>query len=944
MRVYYTKQEALDNISAGEFLYAQDHINNKNRPVKKFFTATLPEILELLKNDSYIYEHYGYNTDPVKLFIDIDYEIHESHYTNDTYDNEQELLNSICSDFEAYMTNNNHNYTTKTILNASNSYKYSFHVIYNDVIFANMNDMNKYVKTFLDSVNEKYDKIVDNTVYGNRCLRCVNQSKISKHNPLLTTSNIIDTLLLHNQGKPTVQLQNDNPITERQKTVKHAFAPIQVQIENNELVEILDMLAPERSDDYDDWIKVMFALKNGGDSNFHIFDWFSRKSAKYNYEHVKYMWNTNTKRPSYTYQSLLYWAKQDNNDKYMEFRKKQSYAKRDELMLVGEVHYIENNHLLPLIKDDNDLVCQVMDKYIIEDIRKALVVDSTYNTGKTSLLSVLSNFYPRVLYVSYRVSLSNNISGVIKDMVLYTVDINAPKLICQVDSLKKLTCLQYDVIIFDESTSLLAHLSAPTLREPDNAYEIMTALIHNAKKVVFLDGDIDNRTMHMVKEINTIMLINKIKKDTRHFKFRRNEKHFIQQLSKDLKNGRNIVLIIMSESKANAYYEEFKDKYNTIKYTSKTSDIDKKDLCRVEEIWDKVQLLIYTSTIEAGVSFNKHHFHKQYIIISSRSACQRGLIQMMNRVRKFEDDVVECLCHNIPIKETTNSDYTYDEMLMFYNTISNSHDTIVNDDGIIEYVEKKHYSAYDMIKLYNQKEILNKSEDCFIPLLIQMLRDKGHTCSIEDDKKCNIKDELNYDMKVFILDADSINEEQYKIRLKKQRDMMLFESEKWEMCKYEYETLFETKMDSMEVITKFYNKMNMINNALLLLGVNSTIYDDVGTYRINATKELMGVLGINGSELFKGKLVPGKYIENITATIADKINNNKIAFDIDKKINIKTYRSVLHYLKEIFNNYGIEMVRDRKTKQNEKLTLYCVKIYDEVQNKIKKITRRFAHV
>ena len=74
MREYYTKKDALDNINDDEYLYAKDHINNSGKNVKKLLTATLPEVIELLQNDNNIYEHYGYNDDSIKLFIDIDYD------------------------------------------------------------------------------------------------------------------------------------------------------------------------------------------------------------------------------------------------------------------------------------------------------------------------------------------------------------------------------------------------------------------------------------------------------------------------------------------------------------------------------------------------------------------------------------------------------------------------------------------------------------------------------------------------------------------------------------------------------------------------------------------------------------------------------------------------------------------------------------------------------
>lgn len=955
MREYYTKAEAISNIQEGERLYARDYINKKGDTVKKFFVANVDEIVELLGSDHHIYEHYGYNKESIKLFLDIDYKCDD--YDENVCGSKEELLENIIIPFEEYVNECGFDVSNKIVLDGSTTEKYSYHIVYGNIIFTTIQNMKDFIMEFLRKTETKYMRAIDNSVYGDRCLRCVNQTKIKKNNPLVGDCEVLDTLLLCNGTRDCVIFErqidekakprrfvriNKNRIMENSGDTEDNNV---VKLTEQELYELMDIMSFNRCHDYEPWYKIMFALRSGGNKNFPIFDWFSRKSDKYDENRVKYMWYINKRSPSYTYCSLLFWAKQDNCVKYSEFIKNRLVDKSDELMKVGEVLEVERDYLLPIEWDENDIVCMSVDRFMTDEQKKALVVQSTYNTGKTNLLKHLCEQIRSVNYVSYRVSLSNNIHGVLDDMELYTENINADRLICQLDSFPKLRNVMYDMIIMDESSSLLAHLDAATIKDPREIYQIMMDLMHNAKKIIFLDGDIDNRTMHLVKDLNTMMIINKKKKDNRHYKFRRNEKDFIKLIDKDLERGLNVVLIVMSESKANAYYEKYKDKYTTMKYTSKTGDADKKDLCRVEEIWVNLQLLIYTNTIEAGVSFNVDHFDKMYVIISGHSTSQRGLMQMLHRVRRIRNCVVECLCYRIPLKTETYSRYTYSEMLMFYNTMCNAHDRVLNEHNQIEYVGKTEYDTYDEIKMRNMLEILNKSDDCFIPLFIADLIDKGHTYEIIEDKQCRKADELNCDMREYILNAEQISEEEYNEKMRRQREMTLTEKEKWEIKKHEYEMLFEVEMNDKKVVDTYYNKMHMVENAMLLCDIRRLPYGSVEIYRINTTKEILRLLGVEIKDLYgKGKEVSIEHLKTVRETTCKLILDNVIIYGVTRNGIPNTTRTMMNDVNSVLTNYGITAEWDRTTiRKNGKVkpkTEYTFKWFDDIEKILIKNTNK----
>ena len=62
-------------------------------------------------------------------------------------------------------------------------------------------------------------------------------------------------------------------------------------------------------------------------------------------------------------------------------------------------------------------------------------------------------------------------------------------------------------------------------------------------------------------------------------------------------------------------------------------------------------LLIYSPTIEAGVYFDRRHFHKIYGYMSDSSTSARAFSQMFHRVRQFESDEVLIYIGNILYSE-----------------------------------------------------------------------------------------------------------------------------------------------------------------------------------------------------------------------------------------------------------------------------------------------------
>lgn len=97
-------------------------------------------------------------------------------------------------------------------------------------------------------------------------------------------------------------------------------------IELEFIQDLVDIIKPYKNNNYDDWIKVGWAIYNttkGSKEGFEIWDNFSKDNKKYLKTTCEKHWNNMTvKNKGYTEASLRWWAKQCDINKYNHFLEK----------------------------------------------------------------------------------------------------------------------------------------------------------------------------------------------------------------------------------------------------------------------------------------------------------------------------------------------------------------------------------------------------------------------------------------------------------------------------------------------------------------------------------------------------------------------------------------------------------------------------------------------
>lgn len=274
--------------------------------------------------------------------------------------------------------------------------------------------------------------------------------------------------------------------------------------------------------------------------------------------------------------------------------------------------------------------------------KDCLVVKSAMGTGKTKAMIdwVVKNPKARVLFVSYRVSLVTELSRKIPGALLYTDPkakkggcISGQRLVVQIDSLH-LVCGTFDKLIIDEALYSFDHLCEFVKNAPD-CYDALVHYIKDAKNVVLLDAFMENYVCEFVERLGR-----KVWREENTFMphkgkttcFLLDTKEASQNvLFSALEKDENVVFVSNSKKRVDVVSHVASRKgIDTLSHTSDSNEhIDTTE-------WGKYQLLAFSPTISAGVSYEEKHFDSCHAHFTSLSAGAHSSAQMLGRVRDLK--------------------------------------------------------------------------------------------------------------------------------------------------------------------------------------------------------------------------------------------------------------------------------------------------------------------
>jgi len=603
---------------------------------------------------------------------------------------------------------------------------------------------------------------------------------------------------------------------------------------------------------------------------------------------------------------------------------------------------------------------------------KTLAFDAQMASGKTFMLQKLLKKYDfkKILWITHRQTLTNFIYGDFNPFGFESyLDCDEPNLanriICQIDSLLRLLTKNqlptYDLIIYDESESTLNHINAGTLKDKKFIFELMKEITDSSSKIIALDADYSDRSHLYFSNFGKVqVIINKHVKNVKHFKYLDDMARFKAMIYDDIEAGKNIVIVCMNSAFVENFYAELKDKgYRVVKHTRHTADSYKEELKDVDKYWTKFQVVIYSPTVEAGVSFNVEHFDKMYTVICQMSCSARSFIQMTGRIRKIKSDTIITYIDKSQISIQKYAPlYTYYDAKNYYKYIyDNAHfqKEIVQLEGgqkvVINYID----DLYAQIQIYNKVEEMNNTRTNFIPSLIKLFSKKRYTFEPYDEipvekTKKNKKKDAGV-IKTKILDAKDVSSNEVDSLIKSKNNNTASENEKYQIEKYMMKKNWGVKKMTPEFLECFYGKEYRLNNLSALIdNTNITEKDGIKLEELKLKckiiKELLSMLQFTSVKRQQIKLTSEQLHTSIKNILKDSIlfkdyDKHRMLFGLEKTKSTKEWTSkmFLNTINALLERFGLVI----KNKQNSthikghavKINIYCIEYIDNMNELLK---------
>ena len=981
------KEHILTNKLNNLFVFAEDKPymkDNEEKHCYQYYALDYNTVYQLsYQKKFHLFECFE-GDEHIKLFMDIDIKNPDNlnslkekqDYLNQIIDSSIKLVLDKINEIHKYKIDD-----AKILIMKSDSFtKLSAHIIFQNIIFENVYHI-RHLFSLLDS-ELIINKILDDSIYRRGTFRLLWNSKANKNINLEMSRTInynfvddktlfMDCLLknlpeeyhliklnIPNIDKPIIKkIPKNNKLNNNLDEI--IYSP-------NYLKRYIDILNNDRLEHYKNWLQIISCIINCNPTmeGFKLFHDWSKNGLSYVSENdCVYYWNLMQK---YNYKStigtLKYLAKKDNPELYSEIESSMDLPAYDSIKFTSEYLLKQNKKINEQL---DNIVCQKINEWITSNDIKTLAIHSPMNTGKTRLNEQICNEFgfKRILMVSYRQSLTNDLYGSFSKLGFKSyIDgfYNANRIICQIESLHKLNqtifdgyylddIAEYDLIIIDEIESILNHFRSTTIKDKEDTFNLFRDIIYNSKKLLVLDGDFNNRSFDFISFFGkSIILENQIQKNKKHFIYTNNRHKFDVQIDNDLKEGKNIVICSMSSRLATHYYNKYCKLYKSILHCGKSDDKLKNELKNVGTFWSQKRLIIYSPSIEAGVNFDIEHINKIYVILSNKSTSQRGLIQMMGRIRKLEDNNILIYMNNLPFKKHT-SFYKYDEIKQCMLETNKYFSKTVLDPITNKMVRLKDFDLFNKILCYNLCEESNKSSNIFISYLNHLFDKKGFSYEFDENiNKLNglIKENI---LKDDILKANDINTIMFDLLLKKQSNNNATMDDKILIERYMFLHLWgkkEVTEDNNQLIDKYYGMSQiLINLKDLVNGINNNDKLDYDTEcKINKNKIINEVLnGLGYENVTDNKLIKRDlFEENMKKVMSEnELFTNTIKshplFGLSKKLpQIKTVKGFLGFINILFADYGFCIRNKQKSinvnKKIEKKMYYLIEYINNINN------------
>lgn len=290
-----------------------------------------------------------------------------------------------------------------------------------------------------------------------------------------------------------------------------------------------------------------------------------------------------------------------------------------------------------------------------------LMVKACMGMGKTKNLKKIFNDYKDkvIVIVSFRITLDKEYINKFDNFILYS-DIKEntydtyfnKKLVVQIDSLHRIRG-NIDLLILDEFMYTSTHL-VEKVKYREAVYNTLYEYIENKEtKIIVLDALLDHNCIKWFsKQKRKIKYIHNTyeKHDDKNiFLYGNSIGSFTEKIINEIKKGNKLIIPTNSKNFLNNLEKKILSNIKNVKI--KFLDANNSDDINLDN-WNNYDVVGYTPTIVAGVSYEDKHFDKCFAYFVSISAPADMALQQMFRVRNLNTNEI-----HICIEQKSNKDY-----------------------------------------------------------------------------------------------------------------------------------------------------------------------------------------------------------------------------------------------------------------------------------------------
>jgi hypothetical protein len=331
------------------------------------------------------------------------------------------------------------------------------------------------------------------------------------------------------------------------------------------------------------------------------------------------------------------------------------------------------------------------------------------------------------------------------------------RLIIQVESLWKLVgegkapLEVFDVLLLDESESLVSQFLSKNIKRVNETRAVVEWLMAYSKKVVCMDAYLSADTVGMVRAfrgegVDEVFYVNKTKTEvgTRVEVVHYYEELVMRMLHSVIEKKRKVCFATNSIQKSREVYKILtseKVKETGLKVALYNSDHMKEywgDLGDVNQNWTKYDVIIYTSSIETGISFTERHFDELFGYFTPQSTNYKSALQMLKRVRDLGEKKMVLYVKPVRMmKGAQFSEEQYDQL--WRDTVGDYLDDIpfqMDRRGVKIYKYKGPF--YDLAMINFRREVESKSD--YFYQIMHHLEKVGCYVYLDDDSRRTVDD------------------------------------------------------------------------------------------------------------------------------------------------------------------------------------------------------------